>query len=49
MVRPSRDIDMNPVKLKYYPLLINLVKCNGSSNILSQKICVPKEIKDIKC
>ena len=49
MVRPSRHIDMNPVKRKYYPLMINLVKRNGSSNILSRKKCVPKEIKDIKC
>ena len=43
MVRPSRDIDMNPVK--YYPLMINLVKCNGSSNYLIPKNMCPKRNK----
>ena len=38
---------MNPVKLKYYPFMISLNKCTGSCNVLSPKICVPKETKDI--
>ena len=40
-------IDINPVGLKYYPLMINLNKCNGSCNVLSAKIFVSKERKDI--
>ena len=28
--------------------MIGLNKCTGSCNVLSQKICVPKETKDIK-
>ena len=40
-------IDLHPVELKYYPFMINLDKCNGSCNVLSLKICVPKETKDI--
>ena len=40
-------VDMNHVELKYYPFIISLNKCNGSSNVSSPKICVPKEIKDI--
>ena len=46
MVR-STIIDMNPVALQYYPLMISLNKCTGSCNVLSPKICVPKETKDI--
>ena len=46
MARPSL-IDMNPVELKYYPFIISLNKCTGSCNVLSPKICVPKETKDI--
>ena len=42
MVR-STLIDMNPVKLKYYPFMISLNKCTGGCNVLSPKICVPKE------
>ena len=42
MVRPIL-IDMNPVGIKYYPLMINLYKCSGRCNILSPNICVPKE------
>ena len=38
-------IDMNPFGLKYYPFMISLNKCTGSCNILSPKICVPKETK----
>ena len=44
MVRPT-IIDMNPVKLKYYPSMISLNKCTGSCNFYLQKICVPKETK----
>ena len=46
MVR-STLIDMNPVQLEYYPFMIRLNKCSGSCNVLSPKICVPKETKDI--
>ena len=43
-VRPT-IIDMNPVELKYYPFMTSLNKCTGSCNVLSPKICVPKETK----
>ena len=46
MVRPTL-IDLNRVELKYYPSLISLDKCTGSCNVLSRKICVPEETKDI--
>ena len=46
MVRATL-IDMNPVELKYYPFMISLNKCTGSCNVLSPKVCVPKETKDI--
>ena len=46
MVIPT-IIDRNNVELKYYPFMISLDKCAGSCNVLSQKICVPKETKDI--
>ena len=46
MVR-STIIDMNPVELKYYTFMVNLNKCTGSYNVLSPKICVPKDTKDI--
>ena len=46
MVRPTL-IDLNPVALKYYPLMISLDKYSESCNVLSPKICVPKETKDI--
>ena len=46
MVRPTL-IDMNPIELKYYPFMISLNKCTGTCNVLSPKICVPKETKDI--
>ena len=46
MVRPT-PIDLNPVEFKYYPFMISLDKCTGSCNVLSPKICVPKETKDI--
>ena len=40
-------IDMNPVDLKYYSFMTSLDKCTGRCNVLSPKICVPKETKDI--
>ena len=46
MVRPTL-IDLIPVKLKYYLFMISLNKFAKSCNVLSPKICVPKEIKDI--
>ena len=46
MVRPTL-IDLNPVELKYYPSLISLNKCTRSCNVLSAKLCVPKETKVI--
>ena len=42
MVR-STFIDLNPIELKYYPVMISLYKCNGSCNILVPKICVLKK------
>ena len=47
MIRPTL-IDLNPVEFKYYPLMISLDTCSGTCNVLSPKICVPKETKD-KC
>ena len=41
-------IDMNLVELKHYPFMICLNKYTGSCNVLSPKICVPKETKDIQ-
>ena len=46
MIRPTL-IDLNPVELKYYPYIISLNKCSWSCNVLSPKLCVPKETKDI--
>ena len=46
MIRPTL-IDLNPVELKYYPFMISLGKCSESFNVLSPKICAPKETKDI--
>ena len=46
MVR-STLIDMNPVELKYYPFMFSINKCSGGCNVLSPKICVPKETKYI--
>ena len=45
MIRPI-VIDMNPVELKYYTFMISLNKCTGSYDVLSPKICVPRETKD---
>ena len=38
---------MNPVELKYYPFTVSLDKFSASCNVLSPKICVPNEKKDI--
>ena len=46
MNRPTL-IDMNPFELKYYQFMISLNKCAGNCNVLSPKICVPKEKKNI--
>ena len=46
MVRPT-IIDLNPVELKYYSFMISLNKFRGSWNVLSPKISVLKETKDI--
>ena len=46
MVRAT-IINMNPVELKYYPFMISLNKFTVSGNILSPKIYVPKETKNI--
>ena len=40
--RPT-NIDMNPVEVKYHLFMISLSKCTGSRNVLSPKMCVPKE------
>ena len=44
LLRPTVT-DLNPVELIYYPLMINLDKCNGTCNVLSPKICVRKKQK----
>ena len=46
MVRPAL-IDLNPADLKYYSFMISLNKYTGSWNVLSPKIYVQKETKDI--
>ena len=43
----SSLIDLNPVTLKCYLFVISLDKSNGSCNVLSPNICVPKKTKDI--
>ena len=43
MVKPTL-IDMNPNE---HPFMISLNQCVGSCNVLSPKICVSKETKDI--
>ena len=40
-------IDLNPVKLTYYPFMTSLDKRSGSCNVLSPKMYVPEEAKDI--
>ena len=46
MVRPTL-IDFNPVEVRYYPFMISLDKCTGSCIVVSPKICVLKEAKDV--
>ena len=46
MARPSIT-DLNIVELKYYPFMISLNKSTRGGNVLSPKLCVPKESKDI--
>ena len=46
MVRPN-IIDMTSVELKYYPFKTSLNNCTGSCNVLSSKMCVPNETKNI--
>ena len=46
MVRPTL-IDLNHVGFEYYPFMISLDKCTGRCNVLSPKIYVPKETKNI--
>ena len=46
MFRPTL-IGLNPVELNYYPFIISFDKCNESCIVLSLKICVPKETKNI--
>ena len=48
MVRPTL-IDFSCIELKYCPFKVSLDKCNGSFNVLSPKICVPKKNKRHKC
>ena len=46
LVRPTL-INLNTVQLKLYSFMISLDKCSGTCNVLSQKIYVLKETKDI--
>ena len=46
MVRPGLT-DMNLVEFKYHPFMIRLNICNGSFTVLSPKIRVLKQTKDI--
>ena len=46
MFRPT-PIVANPNEIKYYSFIISLNKYTGSCNVLSSKICIPKETKDI--
>ena len=39
--------DLNPAKRKYYPFMISSDRCTGSCNVLSPKVCIPKETKYI--
>ena len=45
IVRPTL-IGLNLIKLKYYPFMISLNKCNGSCSVFSLKMYVPKKAKD---
>ena len=46
MVKPT-VIVLNPVELKYHPFMVSLDKYSRCYNVLSPKICVPKETKDV--
>ena len=46
MVKPIFT-GLNTVERKYYSFMISLDKCNGSCNVLTPKICVSKETKDL--
>ena len=46
IVRPTL-VDMSSNELKYYLFMINLNKYDGICNVLSPKIFIPKETKDI--
>ena len=46
MVRPIL-VDLNPVELRYYPFMISLNNYTGSCNVLSSKISVPKQTREI--
>ena len=49
MTRPTL-IDLNPIQLIYFPIMITLDKCNGSCNVpndLFIKICVRCKTKDV--
>ena len=49
MTRPTL-IDLNPIRLIYFPIMITLDKCNGSCNVpndLCIKICVRCKTKDV--
>ena len=49
MITPTL-IDLNPVKLNYYPFMTSLDKCNGTCNAVDDlytKICVPNKTKGI--
>ena len=48
MVAPTFN-NLNPAELKYYSFMISSNECNGSCNVLSSKICVPKKVKEITC
>ena len=43
----AKLINRNSVELKYYPFMVSLIRCTGSCNILSPKIWVSKETKDV--
>ena len=49
MTRPTL-IDLNPVKLNYYPFMVSLDKCSGTCNAaddLSTKMRVQSKTKDV--
>ena len=46
IVRPTL-IDVNPAELEHYPFGIRLNKCAESCNVLSSKVYVSKETKDM--